>query len=87
MQPEPEDEGFGSADEVEQELGGGVSEALAEFKSAIGRAGEAPTLGKVDGWRVALTALSLVLAKYITLGYRYILMLPKLLCYARGRPL
>ena len=41
--PEPEDEGGGSADEVEKELGGGVSEALAEFKAAIGAAGPAPT--------------------------------------------
>ena len=50
-QPEPEDEGFGSADEVEQELSGGVSETLAEFKAVIGRAGEAPTPEKVDSWR------------------------------------
>ena len=55
--PEPEDEGGGSADEVEKELGGGVSEALAEFKAAIGAAGPAPTLGKQDEWRVALAAL------------------------------
>ena len=61
--PEPEDEGGGSADEVETELGGGVSEALAEFKAAIGAAGPAPTLGKQDEWRVALAALSLPLPR------------------------
>ena len=59
--PRPEDEGGGSADEVEKELGGGVSEALAEFRAAIGVGGPAPTLGKQDEWRVALAALSLPL--------------------------
>ena len=63
--PEPEDEGGGSADEVEKELGGGVSEALAEFKAAIGAAGPAPTLGKQDEWRVALAALSLPLLQSV----------------------
>eukprot|EP01048_Picozoa_sp_COSAG05_P027059 COSAG05_NODE_7706_length_777_cov_2.243363_1_plen_186_part_00 len=50
---------------MEKELGGGVSEALAEFKAAIGAAGPAPTLGKVDGWRVALAALSLPLLQSV----------------------
>lgn len=63
--PEPEDESGGSADEVEKELGGGISEALAEFKAAIGATGPAPTLGKQDEWRVALAALSLPLLQSV----------------------
>ena len=65
-QPEPDnEEEFSYADEVEKELGGGVREALADFKAAIGRAGPAPLLRKQDEWRVALAALSLPLLQSV----------------------
>jgi len=65
-QPAPDDqEEFSSADEVEKELGGGVREALADFKAAIGRAGPAPSLEKQDEWHVALAALSLPLLQSV----------------------